>query len=297
MPSRKSRLHSNKIRRKDELKNETTHQKHAVPKGIKDFLLGVIVTVASTYLLAFITDLLHPHYEIGDEIVFGKYEQDNNESNGAELIKWKVIAKQDNQYFLLSENILDSCSYNVVDEDTSWELCSLRKWLNEDFYNSAFSESDKKKIVSVNNTNSSNDQYGTEGGNATLDHVFLLSVDEAEEYLTNDIAYGVCTDYAVERGAYTFEPYTDEDEHTYAVLKYSLPDPEDESRTIDIPFGITRESFWLLRSPGRFQNLATRVFNTSYSKMFSPVGVCIDKDGIAVNADFMGLRPALWYKP
>ena len=36
------------------------------------------------------------NYEVGDYIIFGSYEQDNNEDNGKELLSWKVLDKKVN---------------------------------------------------------------------------------------------------------------------------------------------------------------------------------------------------------
>lgn len=45
---------------------------------------------------------------VGDIIVFGTYEQDNNISNGKENIKWLVLAKENNRVLVISDKALDS---------------------------------------------------------------------------------------------------------------------------------------------------------------------------------------------
>ncbi len=265
--------------------------------GVGQFILGIAITIFASILMNIAVSSLHPKYEIGDVVTFGAFEQDNNEDNGKESIEWYVIAKENGQYLLLSKYILDACSYNGIDESTSWELCSIRKWLNVDFLNSSFSDKEKEYITAVTNTNPNNGKYGTEGGNATYDKVFFLSTSEANEYLTGEMADGICTDYATANGGYTFEPYTGDTENTDAVLKYTFQDPNDETKTIDVSYGITRESFWLLRTPGAEQNMVSRIYNTTFSKMYSGIGVFIDDMGVKVNNDAMGLRPALWYRP
>ena len=45
---------------------------------------------------------------VGDIIVVGTYEQDNNTSNGKELIEWLVLAKENNRVLVISDKALDS---------------------------------------------------------------------------------------------------------------------------------------------------------------------------------------------
>ena len=89
-----------------------------------------------------ISDLLLSNGElinVGDSIAFGKYEQDNDLTNGKEDINWKVIAKEKNKILVISEKILDRKPYHFQKEDITWEKCSLRDWLNSGFLNEAFS--------------------------------------------------------------------------------------------------------------------------------------------------------------
>ena len=75
--------------------------------------------------------------------------------------------------------------------EIDWENCTLRSWLNNDFYNTAFSASDRKRIVTAHNENPDSydlykqldPSYGAVGGNATDDNVFLLSFEEVRDYL------------------------------------------------------------------------------------------------------------------
>lgn len=73
---------------------------------------------------------------------------------------------------------LDYRSYNDELVDVTWETSSLRKWLNEEFYNEAFQELEKASIMEKNIRNNDNPIYQTPGGNQTVDKVFLLSYDD-----------------------------------------------------------------------------------------------------------------------
>ena len=82
--------------------------------------------------------------DIGDEVIFGKYH--------GEEIEWLVIGKNflvdegKIRVELLSKYALDCKPFND-DGVSSWEECSLRKWLNDDFYKDAFSLKEQKQIA------------------------------------------------------------------------------------------------------------------------------------------------------
>jgi tetratricopeptide (TPR) repeat protein len=142
--------------------------------------------------------------EVGDTVLLGSYEQDNDTSDGAEPIEWAVLDKQGGKALLVSKYALDCKPYNDVYEDVTWETCTLRSWLNGEFYETAFSETERALVAQTTNSNPDNAYYGTEGGADTTDSVFLLSIDEAEKYFSSDDGR-VCypTDYAVSQGAWT----------------------------------------------------------------------------------------------
>lgn len=116
--------------------------------------------------------------EPGDIIIFGSYEQDNKKSNGEESIEWIVLSNNGSELFVLSKYALDWQFYNEEYGAVTWENCTLREWLNDDFYNAAFSSSEKSMIKTTYVVNNDNREYGTEGGNDTWDKIFLLSLEE-----------------------------------------------------------------------------------------------------------------------
>lgn len=132
-----------------------------------------------------ISDLLLSNGElinVGDSIAFGKYEQDNDLTNGKEDINWKVIAKEKNKILVISEKILDRKPYHFQKEDITWEKCSLRDWLNSGFLNEAFSTNERNKIAVTFVTADKNPDGIADSGNPTHDKIFLLSINEAEKY-------------------------------------------------------------------------------------------------------------------
>ena len=92
-------------------------------------------------------------YVPGDTVILGFYEQDNDLSNGPEPIEWQVIGTRDGHTLLISKYALESSKYNENYMEIDWENSTLRSWLNNDFYNTAFSASDRKRIVTAHNEN------------------------------------------------------------------------------------------------------------------------------------------------
>lgn len=139
----------------------------------------------------------------GDTVLFGEYEQDNNTSNGKEDIAWLVLEVKDGKALVVSKYALDCKQYNTSNTDVTWETCTLRKWLNNDFINAAFSSYEKAMIPTVTVSADENPDYSTNPGNATQDQVFLLSITEANKYFGSDSARQCKpTDYAFANGAY-----------------------------------------------------------------------------------------------
>ena len=102
---------------------------------------------------------------VGDVVTFGIYD-------------WYIIGKSDNGVTLLMKENLTTKAYNDDLTDTTWATCSLRAYLNGEFYNgSGFSDEDRAKIVKTSNTNPNNGSVS--GGKDTKDYIYLLSIGEA----------------------------------------------------------------------------------------------------------------------
>lgn len=139
----------------------------------------------------------------GDYVLFGTYEQDNNTANGKEDVEWLVLEVKDRKALVISKYALDCQHYDSSYTDVTWGTCTLRKWLNNIFINSAFTADEKAMIPKVTVSADKNPDYSTNPGNATQDQVFLLSIIEANKYFGSDSARQCKpTDYAVANGAY-----------------------------------------------------------------------------------------------
>ncbi len=194
--------------------------------------------------------------EAGTTLTLGTYEQDNSTANGQEKIEWVVLEVKDGKALLISKYALDCKQFHENGEtDVTWEDCTLRQWLNNEFFNAAFSEEEKAMIPTGTVPSDTNSYSGASSGDATQDKVFILSYTEAEQYFKSK-KDRVCeaTPYADANGA----------------LEYS------------------GNCWWWLRTPGAVHadtvDQATYVSNHGQA---SEVGQPVEKEDIAV-------RPVIW---
>ena len=150
--------------------------------------------------------------EVSDYVTFGSYEQDNDTSNGKEEIEWLVLKKEENRILVISKYGLDCQPYNTKEVDfTTWDVCTLREWLDSDFALNAFTDIEQKLIPEVtisseswnNSTNSSVDGQKIKvlGGIEIQAKVFLLKKSEASKYFASDKERQcIATDYAAVNG-------------------------------------------------------------------------------------------------
>ena len=136
-----------------------------------------------------------PFRTAGNYVTFGKYPQTESGTD-ATPIEWLVLEydEANDCALLISRYGLDAQPYNIEDVDVTWETCTLRKWLNEDFLVTAFSAEERAKLVEVSVPNPGSD---------TRDTVFLLSINEVNALFSGDGAR-MCgaTAYAKAQGAY-----------------------------------------------------------------------------------------------
>lgn len=155
---------------------------------------------------------------------FGHYEQ----GNGIEPIEWVILKMEGTKAFLLSKYALDYRPYHDTFEPITWENCSLRKWLNESFFFTAFERRERDEILLSTVVADRNPEYGSEPGNDTKDYVFLLSVSEAKEYCIEKERklYGE-TVYAHEQLSYTLRKME------FDLCKWSLRTPGKNNKEIE----------------------------------------------------------------
>ena len=143
-------------------------------------------------LLPLETRLLYQSFDFYENIIFGKYEQDGNIDNGKEDISWRVIDRNDGNFALISEKVLDYLELESV-SDTYFDS-ELRSFSNYTFCNLAFSDEEKNMISLVN--------IGSDDVNKYNDKVTYLSdMNEFDELklIENGIDENSLTDYAKQK--------------------------------------------------------------------------------------------------
>jgi hypothetical protein len=94
---------------------------------------------------------------------------------------WYALDKRDGRTLILTEKVIERRQYYGQPFEITWETRDMRKYLNNEFYDS-FSENDRARIIEIVNENHDDPWYGASGGNPTADRVFLLSIDEVIKY-------------------------------------------------------------------------------------------------------------------
>lgn len=139
--------------------------------------------------------------KVGSHVYFGTYEQDGNTGNGKEAIEWEVLAVEKDRVMLISRYCLDAIPYNTEATSVVWSGSSIRNWLNSTFYYEAFSQKEQNGLVSTYLENEANEKYGTNGGEATTDRIYLLSHEEAKAiFTTAELRQATATKYAQSKG-------------------------------------------------------------------------------------------------
>ncbi len=136
-------------------------------------------------------------------ITLGRWPQSGSQP---EPIQWLVLAEEENALLCLSAAILDCQPYHREGGPATWAGCSLRRWLNQDFFFAAFSPEEQKRLVPTRLENP---------GRETEDRVFLLAPPEdlpgfvpfqdPEDYYSFPEDRAMTTPYARSRGCWFVE--------------------------------------------------------------------------------------------
>ena len=193
---------------------------------------------------------------VGDRIPFGQYPQGAN--GEIQPLEWRVLAVESGRVLLITDKLIDARPYNEIFTFVTWEECSLRQWLIQDFIYNAFSAKERAKIALTTNNNPNNLKFGTKGGKQTKDIVFVLSIEEANIYFQNDkdrMSY--LTSYAISRIQTNGKKISQQNE---------------------------KMGWWWLRSSGRYSLYAANVRNYGY----------VNQTGNRVDNHLVAVRPVLW---
>ena len=196
---------------------------------------------------------------MNDMIQFGAYS-------------WRVLDRQNGKALILSEGIIEKRPYHPYEVDITWAECDLHDYLNgvneyhgQGFYD-RFSPQDKDRIAETRVVTNNNPWHGTPGGKAPNDKIFLLSIEEAVQYLCG-----------IEKENITL--YLDKNNQE---CKWGVNDQYNAARIAVNESGVA--DWWWLRSPGDEDYSAAEITDDG----------SIDITGNLVQAKNIGVRPALW---
>lgn len=206
-------------------------------------------------------------YRVGDIISWGNYP---NTSDGSKRpIKWKILEIKEDNALLLCDNILDAKAYHNKRKKVTWKTSDIRKWLNEDFYDTAFDFKEKIYIRNMFIEVKNNLIYSIRR-NDIEDKIFLLSKEEVEKFFLKERDRKVqATNYALNRGVCPVE-----DEDYYFRMEYS--------KIVRYPKKYSTSYCWWLRSVEKCEFRADIVYGDG----------TISRTGVYRND--IGIRPALW---
>ena len=211
--------------------------------------------------------------KVGDIVTFGSYLQWNEET--PEPLQWRVLSidKENHKSLIISEYVIDGKKYNDKFVETTWASSTIRAWLNDSFMNETFTDEERDLILKTHVETPS--EYGYErefpGGEATEDYIFLLSMDEARSYFSNNSDRTARpTNHTINSGAYAqyYKPG-----YNYLTCTIETNTPENEC-----------VSPWWLRSP------QTKSYHCAVSRTGDPM---LSSGEVTKT---MGVRPAMWVR-
>ena len=205
-----------------------------------------------------------------EEAPFGTSEADEDEERAplfvgswpqgsGEPIVWDVLAEEGNRKLLLSRKAVAKRPSHDADEPVSWETCSLRAWLNGDFYRAAFNDYEKQHILKIPVTADRNTYCNTDAGNSTDDHVFLLSLPEVNALLRRKLSA----------------------KRKCEADPADAPDADNDNKAAD-----DTGCVWWLRSPGSEKNEAACVNGDGQISNF----------GLPATTPTIAVRPCIWVR-
>lgn len=200
--------------------------------------------------------------QTGDIVSFGQYD-------------WQVLAVKESCALLITRDIVELRAFHNQPGDITWAESELRNYLNHDFYN-RFSQEEKARIVPFPLQNNDNPWFDTNGGEDTVDHVFLLSIEEAVCSYFGDSSANL----KVPNGKYKYW--------------FSRKDPNNEKRKAQ---HLDCVWWWWLHSPGRKQAKAAYIHGDGNIGIQGNNAFKCNISGVyhPITGDVKGgVRPALW---
>ena len=92
------------------------------------------------------------------------------------------MANKEGKLLLAKNTAMPDLVYHNKDEKVTWEYCSLRTYLNQDFIANVFNQQEQELIVPTTVKATDNATYGTKGGKDSQDRVFIMNREELLQY-------------------------------------------------------------------------------------------------------------------
>ncbi len=163
-----------------------------------------------------------------------------------EPIVWRVLSNNEGECYLVSSTLLDAHKYD--DDKNTYDESSIRSWLNDEFFNSAFALGNDNILETTveNGASTTDSDDNPHECDDTLDKVFMPSYKDYmnEDYgfapttLDSDSRCCKTTDWARARGAYaenestpsynnngyywTRSPYSGESDITWCITHFGV---------------------------------------------------------------------------
>lgn len=231
-----------------------------------------IVILESGKIVKQVTDM-----KAGDIVTFGIYQQDEDQSKGPEKIEWIVLDVEDHGALLLSRHVLEAMPFNEKLRRVPWKGCTLRKWLNRDFYKTAFTAQERSLIVETQLKNEDFIYFFRPVNTDTTDKIFLLSRDELHKYSNiEQEQFAEATPYAMNKGRKKIESISVDEGFYDRNLK-------DHNITRDV-IGRTVAGWWVRSNSDGWKT-------TDRQWVVGVLG-----NGICLYLNEVGVRPALYVK-
>ena len=228
------------------------------PENMKPYL-------ADHFLFPYINKLFFYDLPLsGKTLELGTYPQTED---GERLpIIWRIVSNnRDGTFTLISDSVLDFCPYDVGVCFGYWSKCTLRVFLNEDFYHSSFSDWEKNIIVENCTITKTRDSYWGIETDTSADKIFIPGIEDVK-LLKNNL---ICnpTDFA----------------RTKIQLLNHMPFYFDAN---------SEAAIWWIRTPDFGHYYATCVITQSGNiyddKIYDPEG-----DFVPWDAEYVGVRPMI----
>ena len=157
--------------------------------GGKELKTKIIMGVAAVVSIMAMTGCSNSEYKYenvqeGEILEFGHYQTEIEAGKDFSPIEWYVLKKENGQALLFSKYVLACEPYGDGEPEQGeyigcvWRDSELRRWLNDDFLNKAFTKEEQDRLLYTSDDLYYNGSYTESGEIFTEDRVSLLGEEE-----------------------------------------------------------------------------------------------------------------------